>query len=132
MNRLLGNIDTHKLEKINKLEINEALYNNHIGINKILGDSFAIDLKIFGKTFYGKKVSSLFSGGYPVISFSENNYIFDSSDVDLGFKRFAFRLNELFPDLRNIPYAPLDYGLIYTGKPMLIEQVIDKNITNIK
>ncbi|MBU0627406.1 hypothetical protein KKH82_08595 [Patescibacteria group bacterium] len=40
---------------------------------------------------------------------------------------FTFRFNELFSNLKTIPFLPLDYGIIYSGKPILMEQIITKN-----
>lgn len=131
MHRLLHHIDRQKLEKINHLQANEILNNTHIWLDEILGDSFAIDLEIFWRTFFSKKISTLLSGWYPVVSFSEGNYAFKIVGIDLKFKRFAFRLDELFPELREVPYSPVDYWLFYTGKPVLLEQVFDHNLTNI-
>ena len=36
---------------------------------------------------------------------------------------FGFKMNDLFPDLREVPYIPVDFGLIYSGKPVLMEQI---------
>jgi len=32
--------------------------------------------------------------------------------------------------LKPIPFLPLDYGIIYSGKPMLLEQIIAKDKTD--
>ncbi|MEI7558543.1 MAG: hypothetical protein WCJ45_07255 [bacterium] len=44
-------------------------------------------------------------------------------DKDIVGKYYGFRLNELFKGLRDNPYLPIDYGVIYSGKPVLLEQI---------
>ena len=39
-------------------------------------------------------------------------------------------MNDLFTDLRNVPYSPIDYGILYSGKPVLLEQISGKQYKN--
>jgi hypothetical protein len=32
-------------------------------------------------------------------------------------------MTDIYPDLREYPYVPIDYGIIYSGKPVLLEQI---------
>ncbi len=32
-------------------------------------------------------------------------------------------MSDLFPGCKAVPYSPIDYGLIYSGKPVLLEQI---------
>ena len=42
---------------------------------------------------------------------------------DIEGKYFGFRFQELFKELKEVPYSPIDYGVIYSGKPVLLEQI---------
>jgi hypothetical protein len=68
-------------------------------------------------------MASFFDSAYPIVSFSED---FDKSVVpegDIVNRYYGFRLNDLFKGLRDNPYLPIDYGVIYSGKPVLLEQI---------
>lgn len=36
----------------------------------------------------------------------------------------------MFKNLSEVPYSPIDYGLIYSGKPVLLEQIAGDNYKN--
>lgn len=68
-------------------------------------------------------MASFFDSPYPIVSFSED---FDKTLVpesDIVNRYYGFRLNNLFKGLRDNPYLPIDYGVIYSGKPVLLEQI---------
>ena len=68
-------------------------------------------------------MASFFDSPYPIISFSEDCDKTMVQDKDIVGKYYGFRLNELFKGLRDNPYLPIDYGVIYSGKPVLLEQI---------
>jgi hypothetical protein len=132
LNRIGNKIDKQKLQKINELPIHEVINNTYLWIGDILLESFEIDLEIQGKTFFTRKISSLLDSYYPIISFTEDTMNYDNlNKIYPEYKRFAYRLNELFDWMRDIPYFPLDWWLMYTGKPVLFEQIIWANQINV-
>lgn len=55
---------------------------------------------------------------------------YDNMYDDVSFslaKSYSFRLDELFTQLKSVPSLPLDYGIIYSGKPILLEQIVSKD-----
>jgi hypothetical protein len=86
-------------------------------------DALHLDKHVYGMISSGTKLASFFDSYYPIISFSQD---FDKSSphVDLKTnKYFGFKMNDLFKKLREVPYSPIDYGVIYSGKPVLLEQI---------
>ena len=131
LNRLWNKIDQDKINRMNEIPINDVINNTYLWIREILFESFDIDLGIQGKTFFTRKISALFDSYYPIISFTEDNFAFGNfNKTDSEYKRFGYRLDELFWWLREIPYFPVDRWLIYTGKPVLFEQIMIWNQVN--
>jgi len=127
MNTLWGNIDGKKIPEIRTQNINELLGNIQSDVYKIFTDAFHFDKLIYGMVWSGTKMASFFDSPYPIISFSED---FDKSlvpETDIVNRYYGFRLNNLFKWLRENPYLPIDYGVIYSGKPVLLEQIAWSN-----
>lgn len=131
LKRINGDIDQEKIKKADWLTINEAISNDYLWIKDLLLDAFEIDLQIYGKTFYTAKISTLFNSHYPIISFTTDNPSDNLNGVDFWYKRFWFRMGELFNGLREVPYLPVDRWIIYTWKPVLLEQIVSRNLINI-
>jgi hypothetical protein len=78
---------------------------------------------MYGMVSSGTKLAAFFDTHYPVVSFCED---FDKNTAHVNVttkKFFGFKLNDLFKEIRPIPYSSIDYGLIYSGKPVLLEQI---------
>lgn len=85
---------------------------------------------MYGIVSAGTKLAAFFDTHYPIISFCED-FEKNSMHVDVSTKKFfGFKMNDLFTNLRTIPYSPIDYGLIYSGKPVLLEQIAGNQYKN--
>lgn len=116
-----------KIEKINQLNINEVINNSYVWFKDIFEESLSIDKDIYWMFFGSTQLTSFFNWYYPVVSFTEDVDERKVKDVS-QIKYYSFRLNELFPDLRWVPYMPIDYGIVYSGNPVILEQVTSKKI----
>ncbi len=127
MNTLWGTIESKKIPEIRTQNINELLANTQSDGYKIFTDAFHFDKLIYGMVWSGTKMASFFDSPYPIVSFSED---FDKSlvpEADIVNRYYGFRLNNLFKWLRENPYLPIDYGVVYSGKPVLLEQIAWSN-----
>ncbi len=120
---LWSTIDSNKIVHMRIQNINEALIDTKGDVYKIFEDAFHFDKSIYGMIGSGTKMASFFDSPYPIVSFSED---FDKLLVPEGNivnRYYGFRLNNLFKWLRDNPYVPIDYGVMYSGKPVLLEQI---------
>lgn len=123
------NIDSTSLEQLTQKNINEQLSDQYSLFYKIFLDALEFDKHIYGMISSWSKLASFFNSYYPIVSFSED---YDKNTLqDITNKRyFWFKLNDLYPELRDIPYVPIDYGIFYSGKPVLLEQIAGDNYKN--
>ena len=103
--------------------INEALIDTKGDVYKIFENAFHFDKSIYGMVGSGTKMASFFDSPYPIVSFSEDFDKLLVPDGDIVNRYYGFRLNTLFKWLRDNPYIPIDYWVIYSGKPVLLEQI---------
>lgn len=122
--KILGNknIDA-QIEECKKKDINEVINDGHNVFHAIMVDALKFDRSIYGMISTGTKMATFFDGYYPVVSFSEDGEKRLLSEEDIVKRCYGFRLNHLFKGLRENPYIPIDYGIIYSGKPVLLEQI---------
>jgi len=128
--RLAGHIDSSSVEHINSMPIEEAMKKSDSETSKWLAEGIIFDKLTFGTIISSIKRSSFFSGYYPTITVAKD---YDNIDESVQFslhKSYTFRFNELFQWLKPIPFLPIDYGIIYSGKPMLLEQIIARDKTD--
>ena len=98
--------------------------------SKWLAEGIIFDKLTFGTIISSIKRSSFFSGYYPTITIAKD---YDNVDESVEFslhKSYTFRFNELFEELKPVPFLPMDYGVVYSGKPMLLEQIIARDKTD--
>jgi hypothetical protein len=135
VHNIWNTIKSEKIIVIRTQNINELLTDTQNDVHRIFADAFRFDKLIYDMVWSGTKMASFFDSPYPIVSFSED---FDKSLVaedDVVHRYYGFRLNELFTWLRENPYLPIDYWVIYSGKPVLLEQIAwsnyksNKNIT---
>lgn len=122
----------------------EKVYNNvdYINSNDILIDDFLntntpID-KLFrsvlklNKTIWEKLsvencISSFFDSYYPIVSFIEDTWN-NLENIDISkIKIYWYRLNNLENSFSSVPFVPLDYGLIYSWRPVLMDHLCSTN-----
>ncbi|EKD30024.1 MAG: hypothetical protein ACD_78C00183G0005 [uncultured bacterium (gcode 4)] len=110
----------------------------NIDINDFLNTNTSVD-RLFRKTLKLNKdlwkrvnkienqIASFFDSYYPIVSFTED-IDEDISNLDVEkIKMYGFRLNNLEKSLPPIPFIPIDYGLIYSGRPVLTDYIVDTN-----
>lgn len=130
INRLEWVITEKWLDKITNQNINEQLSDQYSVFYKIFSDALEVDKHIYGMISSGTKLASFFHSYYPIVSFSEDHEK-NTLQSDIHNKRyFWFKLNDLYPELRDVPYVPIDYGILYSGKPVLLEQIAGDNYKN--
>ena len=118
-----GAIDSDKIAHMRIQNINEALIDTKGDVYKIFENAFHFDKSIYGMVGSGTKMASFFDSPYPIVSFSEDFDKLLVPDGDIVNRYYGFRLNTLFKWLRDNPYIPIDYWVIYSGKPVLLEQI---------
>jgi hypothetical protein len=118
----------------NKQKLMESL-NIKNSINKILKKSIKYNINTYNSNkweiniFIENQISSFFDSKYPIISFSEDiNY---KNDININnIKLFWYKLNEL-SNLPYIPFIPIDHGIIYSWKPVLVDHIINSDENSI-
>jgi len=126
-NRIFGNIDIRILQESKIKNINEILHDTYSPLYKIFVDALHFDKSIYGMMSSWTKMASFFDGYYPVVSFSEDGDKSLLPETEIVQRCYAFKMNHLFLWLRDNPYLPIDYGIIYSGKPVLLEQIAGSN-----
>lgn len=125
--KIFWNIDIQKIEDIQNKNINEVINDHYSEFHKIMIDALHFDKSIYGMISTGTKLATFFNGYYPVVSFSDDGDKSLLSEEEIIKRSYGFRLNSLFPWLRENPYLPIDYSVIYSGKPVLLEQIAGNN-----
>jgi len=128
--RLAWHIDNYSVEQVNAMPIEDAMKKSDPETSKWLAEGIVFDKLTFWTIISSIKRSSFFSGYYPTITIAKD---YDNVDESVQFslhKSYTFRFNELFEGLKPVPFLPMDYGVIYSGKPMLLEQVIARDKTD--
>lgn len=130
LNRLVNKIDHSTIDDINNLTIEDALKREDQTVSNWLKDGIIFDKIVFGTIISSVKRSSLFESYYPIISIIKDQEKQDENVLISLNKSYTFRFNELFEWWKKIPYLPIDYGIIYSGKPVLLEQIVTCNKKN--
>jgi len=110
--------------------INNLLSDTYSSFYQIFLESLDLDKYMYGMVSSGTKLAAFFDTYYPVISFCED---FDKNTVHANVankKFFGFKMNDLFAGCKAVPYSPIDYGIIYSGKPVLLEQIAGNQYKN--
>lgn len=126
-NRIYGDINIQKIQKSKEVSINEMLNDNNNPLHKIFVDALHFDKSVYGMISTATKIASTFDGYYPIVSFSEDGDKSLLSETEILKRTYGFKLNNLYPELRENPYLPIDYGIVYSGKPVLLEQIAGNN-----
>jgi len=122
--RIMGNHEIYtEIDELKKKNINEVLSAPNNIFHKIMIDALKFDRSIYGMISTGTKMVTFFDGYYPVVSFSQDGEKSLLSEEEIIKRCYGFRLNHLFKWLRENPYIPIDYGIVYSGKPVLLEQI---------
>ncbi len=130
-----GTLNNERISALRTQNINELLMDTQWVAYKIFADALYFDKFIYGMIGSGTKITSFFDSRYPIVSFSEDFDKILLPEGDIVNRYYGFRLNDLFKWLRDNPYLPIDYGVVYSGKPVLLEQIAwnnyktNKNIT---
>lgn len=115
------------LEEIKTKNIKEVLDDQYNILQKILVDALHFDKSVYGMISTATKLTTFFDGYYPIVSFAEDGDKSMLSEEEIVKRCYGFKLNHLFKGLRENPYLPIDYGIVYSGKPVLLEQIAGNN-----
>ncbi len=109
-----------------KILINDFL-NINTPIDNLLRLSLEANKKIWTKFSVENQISSFFDSYYPLVSFKEN-IDKDIGNIDLNsIKIYWYRLNNIEKNLASVPFLPLDYGLVYSWRPVLVDHILNTN-----
>ena len=109
-----------------KVLINDFL-NTNTPLDKLFRLSLELNKKNWNKISVENQISSFFDSYYPIVSFTEDIWgNIKNIDID-SLKIYWHRLNNLEENLSSIPFIPLDYGLIYSGRPVLVDHILNTN-----
>ena len=121
---------SQSLPKLTRSNINESLHDQYWQFAKIAKDAREFDTHIYNMMSSGTKFASFFNAYYPIISFAQDFDKRVTSKDEHHSKYFWFRFQDLFNEVREVPYSPIDYGIVYSGKPVLLEQIAGDNYKN--
>jgi len=113
------NISSDKpiMNYLNKDTFYDDLLRTTIKLNKIISRKISTVCQI----------SSLFDWSFPIVSFIQGNQE-DTENKNIDkIKLFWYKINSLSKNLPKVPYIPIDYGLIYTGTPVSVSQILYSN-----
>lgn len=127
VNRIYWEIDIPTLQESKTKNIDEVITDTYGPFHKIFVDALHFDKSIYGMMSSATKIASFFDGYYPIVSFSEDGDKSLLPETEIVNRCYGFKLNHLFKWLRENPYLPIDYGIIYSGKPVLLEQIGGNN-----
>ncbi len=118
----------HNIHYVNdeKIIINDFL-NINTPIDNLLRLSLEANKTIWTKFSVENQISSFFDSYYPIVSFKENidNNI---KNIDLKtVKIYWYRLNNIEKNLASVPFLPLDYWLVYSWRPVLVDHILNTN-----
>lgn len=110
-----------------KVEINDFL-NTNTPTDKIFRSSLKLSKVLKRKVNkVENQIASFFDSYYPIVSFLEN-IDYNVSNLDINdIKIYGYRLNSLEKTLSEVPFIPVDYGLIYSGRPVLTDHIVNTN-----
>ena len=128
--RIQETVSPIEIQTFARQNINDMLSDQYSPFYQLFLESLDLDKHMYGMVSSGTKLAAFFDSYYPVISFCED---FDKNTIhaNIANKRFFwFKMNDLFPGCKAVPYSPIDYGIIYSGKPVLLEQIAGNQYKN--
>ncbi|HCB51431.1 TPA: hypothetical protein DEP21_02540 [Patescibacteria group bacterium] len=129
-NRLENKLDIETINELKKQNINNLLNDTYGSFYSMFMDALELDKHVYSMVSSSTKLGSFFDSYYPIVAFSQD-FEKTSPHTDLHTNRyFGFRFQDIFKEVREVPYAPIDYGLIYSGKPVLLEQIAGSHYKN--
>lgn len=128
--RIQETVSPAQIQSFTSQNINDLLSDHYAPSYQLFLESLDLDKHMYSMISSGTKLAAFFDSYYPVVSFCED---FDKNTVhaNVANKRFfGFKMNDLFPGCKAVPYSPIDYGIIYSGKPVLLEQIAGNQYKN--
>lgn len=100
----------------------DCLFRSTLRLNKSLGNKLSVE----------NQIVSFFDSYYPIVSFKENVWDnLQNMDID-SIKIYGYRLDTIEKNLSSVPFIPIDYGLIYSGRPVLVDHIVSTNDNSFK
>lgn len=129
---LLFFISMEKIYNNVNFYVNESIIiNDFLNIDTDIDRLFRLSLEFRQKWYLDlsveNQISCLFDSSYPILSFKEDFWK-DLNNISINdLKIFWYRLNNLEDNLSIIPFLPIDYWLIYSWRPVLIDHIKNTN-----
>ena len=121
--RLQNNTPIHEIDP---LVIHEDINNTQHSIYQISRYAQLLESQIIGYQQVSSNIlTALCPGKFPIVSFNEDFQWWGKKELVTiqDYRYFIYPLNILFPDIWETPYSPIDYGVIYSGRPTLTEHI---------
>lgn len=124
LERIYGNLPIDQMKQLSELPPSEVLQAKTI-LNKLLSRTLEINRDLDRHISPEVQISAFFHSYYPIVSFTEDipEHTEDINNVHM----YGYRLNDIDPELPAIPYIPIDYGILYSGRPVLVDHIINTN-----
>lgn len=118
------------LNDLDTSNIREDINNPNTLLYKVIRYAHLLESQIKWYNYIsGNIATALCPGKFPIVNFTED--IQNSGKKELvsnnDYKYFIYPVQELFPDTKTIPYSPIDYWVIYSGRPTLTEHTSHDN-----
>ncbi len=118
--------NSFKYVNTSEIDINNFLNSNN-QIDKLFRKIIELNKDLWDRFYIQDYISSFFDSNYPIISFMEE-IIWNIKDIDVSkLNIYGYRLDSLEKSLSNTPFIPIDYGLVYSWKPVLIDHIENTN-----
>lgn len=130
---LSGSI-TSQMIQTSSLTINEYLSNEHLPMYRLIQWALELEEHLYQTHYNSSIIASVLNGAYPIISFA-NDYSDIQIQHTLHKRYYGYRFQELLPHLSPHPYSPVDFGIVYTWRPAIQEQIthaLKSSITHIQ
>jgi len=116
---------------INYLNTEKIIINDFLNINTPIDNLLRLSLEanknIWTKFSVENQITSFFDSYYPIVSFKENiDKGIENIDLNL-IKIYWYRLNNIEKNLASVPFLPLDYWLVYSWRPVLVDHILNTN-----
>lgn len=118
---LSGSITSHMIQT-SSLTINEYLSNEHLPMYHLIQWALELEEHLYQTHYNSSIIASVLNGAYPIISFA-NDYSDIQIQHTLHKRYYGYRFEELLPHLSPHPYSPVDFGIFYTWRPAIQEQI---------
>lgn len=130
LERVKGGITCHKIEEIKGKNLNDAWINYQDILSPLFNASYWYLIGSYKSyPITGDISTSFYDGSHPFVALSiSQHFQGDYEKIIRGWGwAQVFRFNELVSEIDDHSHLPIDYGIIYSGQPIVTYQIIHAN-----